>query len=56
MLKALFLDMDETLCDTQKANTQAQQQLAEAAQARFDVDGFDGQRFSAAYVKGIYHE
>lgn len=56
MLKALFLDMDETLCDTQKANTQAQQQLAEAAQARFDVDGFDGQRFSAAYVKGIYRE
>lgn len=56
MLKAIFLDMDETLCDTKKANDRAQQQLAEAAQAQFDVTGFDGQVFSAAYVQGIYRE
>lgn len=61
MLKAIFLDMDETLCDTTKANDRAQQQLAEAAQAKFappasDVQGFSGQDFSAAYVQGIYRE
>ncbi|GAB3099523.1 HAD family hydrolase [Aestuariicella hydrocarbonica] len=58
MLKALFLDMDETLCDTKKANAEAQQLLGEAAQQAYGAehDGFDGQIFSAAYVKGIYRE
>lgn len=53
MLKALFLDMDETLCDTQAANAQAKQQLGKAAAATFSVDGL---RFAEAYVKGIYRE
>lgn len=54
MLKAIFLDMDETLCDTQRANDQARRQLAEAAQAKFA--GLNGDDFSVAYVKGIYRE
>lgn len=54
MLKALFLDMDETLCDTQGANLQAQQLLAQAAQRCFS--GIDGQRFASDYVKGIYRD
>jgi HAD superfamily hydrolase (TIGR01549 family) len=53
MLKALFLDMDETLCDTRGANEQAKQLMAQAAQKQFGVD-FDGQAFADAYVTGIY--
>lgn len=57
MLKALFLDMDETLCDTKGANAKAQQLLGEAAERMFgENDGFEGQLFSAAYVKGIYRD
>ena len=54
MLKALFLDMDETLCDTQGANQQAQQLMAQAAQQSFS--DLDGQRFASDYVKGIYRD
>ncbi len=55
MLKALFLDMDETLCDTLGANEQARLLLARSASQRFG-SAFDGQQFAAAYVRGIYRE
>ena len=54
MLKALFLDMDETLCDTQGANEQAKQLMAVSAEQQFK--GIDGQVFADAYVTGIYRE
>lgn len=54
MLKALFFDMDETLCDTQGANEQAQKKMGEAAQQHFNH--IDGQRFASEYVTGIYRE
>ena len=53
MLKALLLDMDETLTDTQAANHQAKQLMANDMAARFSIDG---QRFADAYVLGIYRE
>lgn len=56
MLKALFFDMDDTLCDTQSANERARQQLAEAAQAKFALTEAGARAFSAAYLKGIYRE
>lgn len=57
MLKALFLDMDETLCDTKGANAKAQRLLGEAAEDKYGHSpDFDGQAFSEAYVKGIYRE
>ena len=55
MLKALLLDMDETLCDTSGANTQAKILLAQAAQRQFGC-GFDGEGFATAYVAGIYRD
>lgn len=60
MLKALFLDMDETLCDTQKANNTAKQLMHESLQAQFGVRGnlLDGNgfHFGNAYEKGIYRQ
>ena len=53
MLKALFLDLDDTLCDTSSANEQAMQLMAESLQEQYG-DEFDGQGFSRAYVQGIY--
>lgn len=53
MLKALFLDMDDTLCDTRGANDTARQQLAQVITSAIDPT-LDGQRFAAAYVDGIY--
>ncbi|MEZ5571245.1 MAG: HAD family hydrolase [Halioglobus sp.] len=53
MLKALFLDLDETLCDTQRANASAAQRMGEAVQAMYG-DGIDGQRFAQSYLLGIY--
>ena len=41
MLKALFLDMDETLCDTQGANQQATRLLGEELDALYG-GAFDG--------------
>ncbi len=55
MLKALFLDMDETLCDTLGSNQQAKQLMAESLQALFGPK-FDGQGVASAYVSGIYRE
>lgn len=53
MLKALFLDMDETLCDTQLANTEAKRLLADYVAELFAVDGGV---FAERYVLGIYRE
>ncbi len=55
MLKALFLDMDETLCDTPGANEQAKRLMAESLVAKYG-DQFDGKAFADAYVTGIYRE
>lgn len=55
MLKALFLDMDETLCDTHGANRQAKRKMAEVITAWYGPD-IDGQRMAGAYVSGIYRE
>ena len=53
MLKALFLDMDETLCDTLGANDVAKGLLAEKACALISTE-LDGPRFAKSYVDGIY--
>lgn len=53
MLKALFLDLDETLCDTSRANEQARQLMGEALQAQFGTE-CNGQGVAHAYVNGIY--
>ncbi len=55
MLKALFLDMDETLCDTPGANVKAKLLMAQALQTQHG-EAFDGQAFADAYVTGIYRE
>jgi N-acylneuraminate-9-phosphatase len=53
MLKALFLDMDQTLCDTQGANEQATRLMGQAVEEQYGV-AFDGQGIARAYVSGIY--
>lgn len=53
MLKALFLDMDETLCDTTGANNQAKKLIALHLQTLYG-EVFDGKRFAESYLKGIY--
>ena len=55
MLRALFLDMDETLCDTLSANEQAKQLMGEALKAQYGAE-FDGQGVANAYVSGIYRQ
>jgi N-acylneuraminate-9-phosphatase len=55
MLKALFLDMDETLCDTSGANKKAVCIMAEKADALLD-GRIDSQDFGNRYLKGIYRE
>lgn len=55
MLKALFLDMDETLCDTLAANEQAKQLMGEQVQSLYGAT-LDGQGFATAYVTGIYRQ
>ncbi len=55
MLKALFLDMDETLCDTLGANEQAKQLMGESLQQQYGGK-CDGHAFASAYVAGIYRE
>jgi len=54
-LKAIFLDMDETLCDTTGANNQALERLAQMAAELFP-EAFDSQAFAKAYLAGIYRE
>jgi HAD superfamily hydrolase (TIGR01549 family) len=55
MLKALFLDLDETLCDTLGANEQARELMGRALDARYG-DAFGGQGAATAYLKGIYRK
>lgn len=58
MLKALLLDMDETLCDTEKANAKAKALLAQTVDSTYPVDGVTvrGAVFADHYVSGIYRE
>jgi HAD superfamily hydrolase (TIGR01509 family) len=55
MLKALFLDMDETLCDTFSANERAKQLMGQALEAQYGAE-LDGQGVANAYVAGIYRQ
>lgn len=55
MLKALFLDLDETLCDTLGANKQAKQLMAQSIEAQYG-ENIKGEIFSNKYVAGIYRE
>lgn len=55
MLKALFLDLDETLCDTQGANEQAKQLMMRRLAAQYGSN-FDAQAVASAYLSGIYRE
>lgn len=61
MLKALFLDMDETLCDTHAANVVAKQSLAEFVRqlvnaGQLNGGSLDAEAFAQAYYRGIYRE
>lgn len=55
MLKALFLDMDETLCDTKGANNQALAKMGEAV-AKVFGSSINTAEFTQGYIKGIYRE
>ena len=55
MLKALFLDLDETLCDTSGANDQARKLMGAALQARYGAD-CNGPGVARDYVAGIYRQ
>jgi len=55
MLKALFLDLDETLCDTQGANERAKQLMAHDIERKYGIN-INGQAFALEYVAGIYRE
>ncbi|ROR97979.1 HAD superfamily hydrolase (TIGR01509 family)/HAD superfamily hydrolase (TIGR01549 family) [Sinobacterium caligoides] len=54
MLKALLLDLDETLCDTTGANRQALAAMAERACDQFV--SLDAALFSQRYLSGIYRD
>jgi HAD superfamily hydrolase (TIGR01509 family) len=55
VLKALFLDLDETLCDTLGANEQAKQLMAQDIEAKYGAH-LNGKAFADAYVTGIYRQ
>lgn len=55
MLKALFFDMDETLCDTTYANRMATQLWADELTVVLTPD-VDAVGMAGAYVRGIYRE
>lgn len=55
MLKAIFLDLDETLCDTTAANQQALAIMAQQVKTLLG-NNIDEQAFAQAYLKGIYRE
>jgi N-acylneuraminate-9-phosphatase len=55
MLKAIFLDMDETLCDTLGANEQAKKLMAQALEAQYG-SGIAGVSIAGDYVTGIYRQ
>ncbi|MEM8593497.1 MAG: HAD-IA family hydrolase [Pseudomonadota bacterium] len=52
MLKAIFLDMDETLCDTTRANKQALRVLATAVNRLYPQ--LNEHDVANDYIKGIY--
>ena len=53
MIKAIFLDMDETLCDTTKANLLAKDHLTDFVRSYFPTKE-DADNFSEMYLEGIY--
>lgn len=53
MLKALFLDLDETLCDTTGANLKARDFLAQRSSSVFK-SSFNHTDFANDYLSGIY--
>lgn len=55
MLKALFLDMDETLCDTRLANNVAKLKFAQKARIMCG-SSVDSEQFAERYVQGIYRQ
>ncbi len=55
MLKALFLDLDETLCDTLSANERAKHLMAQHVEAQYGSQ-LNGQAFADDYVMGICRE
>ncbi|CAA0106664.1 Putative HAD-hydrolase YfnB [Halioglobus japonicus] len=55
MLKALFLDMDETLCDTKAANREATLLMAEELTGLYGEE-LDSQAVAQAYVLGMYRQ
>lgn len=55
MLKALFLDMDETLCDTQAANKEATRLMGEELDALYGA-AVDSQSVARTYVLGMYRQ
>jgi len=55
MLKALLLDLDETLCDTQGANERAKQLMAQSIETQFGSN-INAHAFADAYVTGIYRD
>ncbi|MEE4145026.1 MAG: HAD family hydrolase, partial [Halieaceae bacterium] len=55
MLKALLLDLDETLCDTLGANERARELMAQALAVRYGAD-IDAQDVASRYVRGIYRD
>jgi N-acylneuraminate-9-phosphatase len=55
MLKALFLDLDETLCDTTSATEQARHLLGQALEEQFGT-ACHGLAVARAYVSGMYRQ
>ena len=55
MIKALLLDMDDTLIDTIGANQQAKKMMQRDVEKLFG-DSIDSQVFANDYVSGIYRE
>ena len=55
MLKALLLDLDETLCDTSGANERAKNLMVKNIMTQYG-EAIDGHSFVEAYVTGIYRD
>jgi N-acylneuraminate-9-phosphatase len=55
MLKAIFLDMDETLCDTTSANIMARENLKSSVKKYFSSEEA-ASNFATDYLKGIYKD
>lgn len=53
-IKALLLDMDETLCDTPKANEVARLKMAKTVESLYSTVNAD--QFSLSYLRGIYRD